>query len=64
MAGDFFAEILRDETDKAAETKLFSSFAELYAFVRDSREKLRIHLPSRATDNERRAMEGLGAIPL
>jgi hypothetical protein len=64
-AGDFFAEIYEPDGIKAKEVHYFENFADLCGFAEKFKKGgsnllLRAHLPSRATDDDRRKMAELG----
>ncbi len=67
--GDYFAEIYAPDGIKAKEVHYFDGFHDLKRFVdrfkeRASTDVLRVHLPARATDDERRIMAESGAVPV
>jgi hypothetical protein len=66
--GDYFAEIYAPDGIKAKEVHYFDGFHDLKRFVdqfkeRASTDVLRVHLPARATDDERKIMADSGAVP-
>lgn len=65
-AGSYFAEVYAPDGVKAKEVRYFDQFAPLAEFAKqfktqNSRDILRVHLPARAPDEERRAVNDLGA---
>jgi hypothetical protein len=65
-AGDFFAEVYAPDGVKAKEVRYFDDFPSLVQFIEAFRGKasadiLRVHLPARATDEQRHAVSAMGA---
>jgi len=66
--GDYFAEVYAPNGIAAKEVHYFDDFRSVMNFVgsfkeRGSADRLRVHLPSRSTDEERRELAQTGAIP-
>ncbi|MBM3550544.1 MAG: hypothetical protein FJX45_02020 [Alphaproteobacteria bacterium] len=68
-AGDYFVEVYSPGALRPKEVRYFDDFADTKAFAeefgnRGSPDVLRVHLPSKAADEERRALAEIGAVPM